>query len=118
MLQDHEIEKSEVGQELELDVPAASSPAAALHAKAGSLSGALVQRGRERSPRLSETSIPSEPVAAVLATTPVAEALLAQPTALLPRPAAPQRSSRWADALFAAACCVAFFASFLFVLRF
>ena len=28
------------------------------------------------------------------------------------------RSSRWADALFVAACCAAFFASFLFVLRF
>ena len=100
---------------LELDAPAATSPAALL-AKPATLSGALVQRGRERAPRLMESSMPIEPAAQS------AQALLAHPlhglAAELPAaPAIPERS-RWTDVIFAAACCVAFFATFLFVLRF
>ena len=99
---------------LDLDAPAATSPSALL-AKPGALTGALVQRGRERAPRLMETSMPMEiaqPAAApielpVFETTPELSAPLATP----PR-------SRWTDVVFAAACCVAFFATFLFVLRF
>jgi hypothetical protein len=97
--------------QLELDAPAATSPAAALQGKAGSLTGALVQRGRERAPRLMETSMPIElptPVA------PGAPEVTSTETAVL---AAPARSP-WTDVIFAAACCVAFFATFLFVLRF
>src|SRR5262245_26065496 len=96
---------------LELDAPAATSPSALL-AKAGTLTGALVQRGRERSPRLMETSMPME------LPSPAAPAAALEP---MPMPAAPEATaerSRWNDVIFAAACCVAFFATFLFVLRF
>ena len=101
------------GPELDLDAPAATSPRALL-AKPGALTGELVQRGRERGPRLMETSMPleiAEPAAALAlpAFEPAAE-----PCAPL---ATPERS-RWTDVIFAAACCVAFFATFLFVLHF
>ncbi len=118
MLQEHEIDGIEQSHQLELDAPAATSPAAALQAKPGSLTGALVQRGRERSPRLAETSIPSESVAPELVALPAPEPAPLLPKPVVRVPATPRRTSRWADALFAAACCVAFFASFLFVLRF
>jgi len=101
-------------QELDLDAPAATSPSALL-AKPGALTGALVQRGRERAPRLMETSMPMEfaqPEPAPLAL-PVFEAALE-----LPAPITTEQPSRWTDVVFAAACCVAFFATFLFVLRF
>ena len=105
------------GQELELDAPATTSPSAVL-AKPGALTGALVQRGREKAPRLIETSMPmeiAEPAAALMAqlAPPVSEPAPALPAAL---PTPPR--SRWTDAIFVAACCVAFFATFLFVLRF
>ena len=100
---------------LELDAPAATSPAALL-AKPGALTGALVQRGRERAPRLMETSMPAE------LASPAHAALAQPPLELMPAlPAAPafeEPRSRWTDVIFAAACCVAFFATFLFVLRF
>lgn len=99
--------------QLELDAPAATSPSAALQAKAGSLTGALVQRGRERAPRLMETSMPIE-LPAPTPAAPAAPEIVAGETAVL---AAPARSP-WTDVIFAAACCVAFFATFLFVLRF
>jgi hypothetical protein len=102
------------GQELDLDAPAATSPSALL-AKPGALTGALVQRGRERAPRLMETSMPMEfaqPEPAPLAL-PVFEA-----APELPAPLTTAQPSRWTDVVFAAACCVAFFATFLFVLRF
>jgi len=102
-------------QELDLDAPAAASPSAQLLAKPGALTGALIQRGRERAPRLMETSMPMEAAqheAAPAGASPVFEALPALDATL----ATPQRS-RWTDVIFAAACCVAFFATFLFVLR-
>jgi hypothetical protein len=109
-----ELDRTLAEPELDLDAPAPTSPIALL-AKPGALTGALVQRGRERAPRLMETSMPmeiAEPAAApielpVSETTPEPSAPLATP----PR-------SRWTDVVFAAACCVAFFATFLFVLRF
>jgi hypothetical protein len=98
---------------LELDAPAAMSPVALL-AKPGALTGALVQRGRERAPRLMETGMPVEiAIPAAPVAQPVHEALPVLPAA----PASPERS-RWTDVIFVAACCVAFFATFLFVLRF
>jgi hypothetical protein len=101
---------------LDLDAPAETSPNSQLMAKPGALTGALVQRGRERAPRLMETSLPMEPVQSVappFGASPVYEAVPALDATL----ATPQHS-RWTDAIFAAACCVAFFATFLFVLRF
>jgi hypothetical protein len=99
---------------LELDAPAAMSPVAQL-AKPGALTGALVQRGRERAPRLMETSMPVE--IAIPAPAPVAQPVHEAVPILPAAPESPERS-RWTDVIFAAACCVAFFATFLFVLRF
>ena len=98
--------------ELELDAPAATSPTALL-AKAGALTGALVQRGRERAPRLIEAGMPMEQMPPAPATHPLREAAVE----LQPAPPTPGHS-RWTDVIFAAACCVAFFATFLFVLHF
>jgi hypothetical protein len=109
-----ELDENLVDPELDLDAPAETSPIAQ-PAKPGALTGAFVQRGRERAPRLRETSMPIEiaqPEAAPLAM-PVFETA---PEPFAPV-ATPQRS-RWTDVIFAAACCVAFFATFLFVLRF
>jgi len=100
-------------QQLDLDAPAATSPSALL-AKPGALTGALVQRGRERAPRLMETSMPLE--MAQLEPVP-AELSVFEPASEPSVPLATPRS-RWTDVVFAAACCVAFFATFLFVLRF
>jgi hypothetical protein len=78
----------------------ARARAAAQPPKPAALTGALVQRGRERAPRLTEGGD--------------------APT--LPAPEA-RRLPAWvaaraAEALFALACCAAFLASFLIVLRF
>jgi hypothetical protein len=100
---------------LDLDAPAATSPSALL-GKPGALTGALVQRGREKAPRLVETSMPTEfgsPAAMQLAAVP---ALAAAPE--LRAALASSSSSRWTDVIFVAVCCVAFFATFLFVLNF
>ena len=97
---------------LELDAPAATSPTALL-AKAGALTGALVQRGREKAPRLIEASMPMELMPPASAAHPPSEAAPELP----PAPPMPEHS-RWTDVIFAAACCVAFFATFLFVLHF
>ena len=102
-------------QKLDLDAPAATSPSSLLLAKPSALTGALVQRGRERAPRLMETSMPMEfaqPEPAPL-TLPVLET-----APELRAPLATAQPSRWTDVVFVAACCVAFFATFLFVLRF
>ena len=112
-----ELDGSLETQELEYDAPAAPTPNA-MPAKAGALTGAFVQRGREKAPRLIETSLPIEiaqPAAAPVIAPPVFEAdPEPAPVAAL---ALPERS-RWTDVIFAAACCIAFFATFLFVLRF
>jgi hypothetical protein len=96
-------------------------------AKPAALSGALLQRGRSRAPRLEEVpplprheapaSTP-EPAAAeaVAAFTPEPEPMPAFAPALA-APLAPEKSSRFADALFAAICCAAFLATFLFFLN-
>jgi hypothetical protein len=96
--------------------------------KPASLTGSLVQRGRDRAPRLPALPVPTfvaaEPVPAP---EPVPAAEFAPVSdevplvfARTPRKAAPaaRRESRWSEALFVAACCAAFFATFLFVLRF
>jgi len=106
MLQEIEIDSQESQPELEMEAPQQS--------KAAALTGAFVQRGRDRAPRVQEVRSPAfletdaEPLAAVSAPA------IAQKGA--PPPA--RRASRWGDALFVAACCAAFFATFLFVLRF
>ena len=101
MLQEIEIDSQETRPELETD--------ALPQAKAATLTGAFVQRGRDRAPRLQESSLsearPSDDTAPAAATAP--------PLKLPPPPA-----SRWSDALFLVACCAAFFATFLFVLHF
>jgi hypothetical protein len=109
-----ELDRKREDLELDLDAPAKTSPNALLSSKPGELTGALVQRGRERAPRLMETSMPMEfeqPDAA-LAAMPLLETA-AEPSAPLATP-----RSRWTNVVFAAACCIAFFAAFLFVLRF
>ena len=98
--------------ELELDAPAATSPTALL-AKAGALTGALVQRGREKAPRLIEAGMPMERMPPAPFVHPLGEGAPEFP----PAPPTPELS-RWTDVIFAAACCVAFFATFLFVLHF
>jgi hypothetical protein len=108
---------------------AAQAPQPAQAIKAASLTGSLVQRGRDRAPRL-----PTMPVLPVLvqpepaatpapapapALAPVSEEVplvFARPRRKAESPA--PRASRWSEALFVAACCAAFFATFLFVLRF
>jgi hypothetical protein len=69
-----------------------------------SLTGALVQRGRERAPRL---TAPAEPPAEAPAEAPEKERRLPVWVA-----------ARASEALFAVACCAAFLASFLIVLRY
>jgi hypothetical protein len=113
-------------QEIESD-PIQSEPALASDpaertqpTKAAALTGALVQRGRDRAPRLPQVPVlvQAEPAPAP-APDPVSDEVplvFAKP----PRKAAPPAAgaSRWSEALFVAACCAAFFATFLFVLRF
>ena len=104
-----ELDRNPGEVELELDAPPTTTPTP-ISAKPGALSGALVQRGRERAPRLMESSMPIELPSAVA---------LAAPRQPAPPPAAvAPASSRWTDVIFAAACCIAFFATFLFVLHF
>ncbi len=103
MLQDTEMDAKNGQPELEMDPPVA---------KAAALTGALVQRGRDRAPRVHEARADG----GAFDTTLEPPALVAE--APLKVELAAPRSSRWADALFVAACCAAFFASFLFVLRF
>ena len=107
-----ELDGTPESAQLELDAPAATSPAALL-GKPGALTGALVQRGRERAPRLIEASMPME----LMPPAPVAHPLRETALELPPAPPTPEHS-RWTDVIFAAACCVAFFATFLFVLHF
>ena len=104
MLQDTEMDTKNGPPELEMDSPQV--------AKAAALTGALVQRGRDRAPRVREA--PAD--VGSFDTTPELPPIVA--AAPLQAEIAAPRSSRWADALFVAACCAAFFASFLFVLRF
>lgn len=108
-----ELDGNPKDQTLDLDAPAATSPSALL-AKAGALTGALVQRGREKAPRLVESSMPLELASsAPVHLAPVSVAAPGQRAALANPP-----DSRWTDVIFAAVCCVAFFATFLFVLHF
>jgi hypothetical protein len=79
---------------------AARARTAAQPPKPATLTGALVQRGRERAPRLAEAGD--------------GQALPASEARRLPAWVA----ARASEALFALACCAAFFASFLIVLRF
>jgi hypothetical protein len=142
MLQDVEVDAVEERPVLEIDPPAPTKPA--------SLTGALVQRGRDRASHTPESAAeapvpmmaaaPPEPISAPGFSEPVAEApaeiaeaheepgLEASfgpedqevPLVFAPRDgAALERSpSRFSDALFVLACCGAFFATFLFALRF
>lgn len=96
--------------------------------KAAALTGSLVQRGRDRAPRIPQVPASAFVVAApdpapepapapAVEFAPVSDEVplvFAKP----PRKAAPKGESRWSEALFVAACCAAFLASFLFVLRF
>lgn len=121
MLQD--IESDPIGSEpaLETDPPQRTQPT-----KPASLTGALVQRGRDRAPRLPDLPAPAfataEPAAAPAPAAEFAPVSDEVPLvfAKAPRRAAPEaaREPRWSEALFVAACCAAFFATFLFVLRF
>src|SRR5262245_25719821 len=114
-------------QEIETDASAAPAAEAALPpqvSKPASLTGALVQRGRERSPRFATPTeaafeaapAPAPAPAVATATLPALEDV---PLVFAKRPAkagaAP--ASRLYEALFFAACCAVFFATFLFVLR-
>ena len=132
-------------QEIERDsiesapVPAAEPRQPAAPIKPASLTGALVQRGRDRAPSLPEVSIvpvamraepaPASPPELATAPEPAPEAaLVATPVSdevplVFAKPrrkaeASAPRATRWSEALFVAACCAAFFATFLFVLRF
>lgn len=112
--------------------PAARSPKEFL-AKPVELTGALVQRGRERAFWLMETSLPMEIAEpepaphALPAPVPRAQAPELQAPAPVPElhaqapqlraPLATAQASRRTNVVFAAACCVAFFAIFLFALR-
>jgi hypothetical protein len=125
-------------QNIESD-PTKSVPAAAAEprqpsqpVKAASLTGALVQRGRDRAPRLPSVPLMPVPLPAEPAPTPTPLTAPAPAAEFAPvseevplvfakprRKAEPApRPSRWSEALFVAACCAAFFATFLFVLRF
>jgi hypothetical protein len=95
---------------------------ASVYAKPAALSGALLQRGRARAPRLEEVP----PLPRAEAPAPAAEPVAAFASEPEPTPAfapaaaaplAPERSSRFADALFAAICCAAFLMTFLFFLK-
>jgi hypothetical protein len=121
----------------EIESPATESerPAPVLPSKPASLTGALVQRGRDRGPRLRSVPLldaePAAPApAAIGAEAPAVDApashdaLLDEVPLVFVRPkkaapkAMPAAPSRWSEAMFVAACCAAFFATFLFVLRF
>jgi hypothetical protein len=135
MLQDVEVDAVEERPVLEIDPPAPTKPA--------SLTGALVQRGRDRASHTPEPAtgapIPlmaaavPEPIAAPEFADPSApaqaepsfEASTAPETDEVPLVFAPRDGavlegspSRFSDALFVLACCGAFFATFLFALRF
>ena len=143
MLQDLEVEAVDELPVLEIDPPAPTKPA--------SLTGALVQRGRDRAARAPEHALhaaaashagtefaaPSpgptheaSPEAGFDASAEASFEASAEPSfesasdpvplVFAPRDtAALERSpSRFADALFVLACCGAFFATFLFALRF
>jgi hypothetical protein len=125
MLHDVEVEATEERPVLEIDPPAPTRPA--------SLTGALVQRGRDRAahapeaiaapPSLAEAEPAAAPAAEVIVESPEPSfepATDEVPLVFAPRDAAAvERSpSRFSDALFVLACCAAFFATFLFALRF
>jgi hypothetical protein len=141
MLQDLEVEPVDELPVLEIDPPAPTKPA--------SLTGALVQRGRDRAARAPDrsTRAPGQTLhtavggdAAFQSAAPSPEptfeaspepslganpersfdADVEVPLVFAPRDAtALERSpSRFTDALFVLACCGAFFATFLFALRF
>jgi hypothetical protein len=129
--QDIESDPIEGQHALEIDSPPPVQPT-----KAASLTGALVQRGRERAPRMPALAVPppaflaAEPApppepAPAPAPAPAAgfapvsdEVPLVFNRARKPAAEAAASSSRWSEMLFVAACCAAFFATFLFVLRF
>jgi hypothetical protein len=121
----HDIENDPIESEPVLGTDAAQP---AQPTKPASLTGSLVQRGRDRAPRLPELAVPTFVAAAPVPapeSVPAAEfAPVSDEVPLVfartPRKAAPEarRESRWSEALFVAACCAAFFATFLFVLRF
>jgi hypothetical protein len=135
MLQDLEVEAVDELPILEIAPPAPTKPA--------SLTGALVQRGRDRAARAPEHALPATAAShaatefAAASPPPTHEAspeasfdASAEPSfeptsdevplVFAPRDAAAfERSpSRFTDALFVLACCGAFFATFLFALRF
>lgn len=136
-MQDIESDPIEGQHALETDSPPPAQPT-----KAASLTGALVQRGRDRAPRMPALATPApaflaaEPEPATDPAEPEAEPVPAPAPAIelaavsdeVPlvfnrarKPAAAEAapgSSRWSEVLFVAACCAAFFATFLFVLRF
>ena len=89
--------------------------------KAAALTGALVQRGRDRGPRLGDRAAEAPPApapaAVMAAVTDEVPLVFARPRERKAAEPAP-RASRMSDALFAVACCAVFFATFLFVLRF
>jgi hypothetical protein len=122
MFQEIESDSSESTPALPIDPPKPAPPI-----KAAALTGALVQRGRDRAPLLPEVSIvpmavqaeePAPAPDAAPAAAPVSDEVplvFAKPRR---KAEAAPRASRWSEALFVAACCAAFFATFLFVLRF
>jgi hypothetical protein len=125
MLQDIESDPIESEPVPETDAAPPAQPT-----KPASLTGSLVQRGRDRAPRISHVPVPAStfvvaapapapepaPTAAFAPVSDEVPLVFAKP----PRKAAPEArgGSRWSEALFVAACCAAFFATFLFVLRF
>jgi hypothetical protein len=133
-IQDIESDPLESQHALEIDSPQPAQPN-----KAASLTGALVQRGRDRAPRMPVLAVPAPAFLAAEpapAPAPEPEAHPAEPApaaelapvsdevplvfnrARKPAADAAPGSSRWSEVLFVAACCAAFFATFLFVLRF
>ena len=97
--------------------------------KPAALTGSLVQRGRDRGPRLSSVPIldaePALPAPLAARPEPAAAFAPSDPQDEVPlvfvkpkKPVAARSTSRWSEAMFVAACCAAFFATFLFVLRF
>lgn len=132
MLQDVEVEAVEERPVLEIDPPTPTKPA--------SLTGALVQRGRDRAAHAPEAAAEALlPIAAAPEIAPIAAApeitgaspeAIAEPSfepdsdevplVFAPRDGAALEASpsRFSDALFVLACCGAFFATFLFALRF
>jgi hypothetical protein len=128
MLQDIESDPIESEPVLETDAAPAAQPAQPT--KPASLTGSLVQRGRDRAPRIPQVPVPASVVTAPAPAPEAPPAAEFAPVsdevplvfAKTPRKAAPEAEapgeSRWSEALFVAACCAAFFATFLFVLRF